>query len=271
MFFFKSSYVVVDVSSTVFMTPVKADSQSTAAFTDVPKAVTTGVVTYVVICCPKPEILFPTSLIFWPTSCTFCPAICIWVPSTEDDCLACDSSSFNAAVSRSIWSFKSSAALAFFWNSSAWSRSKGWSNFSLSCSRAFFSSSILFCVASTCLPSSCCLSFRRVVFEGSNLRALLMSRRFCCVLDMALSTAERALTSLVVSPPISIVMPLILPAAILLSPRIYRNLPETRSPCICSCRYRVPLSYPRQTHNLNHPARRVLVRAGCIAIHTWVL
>ena len=75
----RSSYEVVAVSSTVFMTPVKADSQSIADLAESVKAPTIGVVTFLVIEEPKEAILLPTLEIPSPTDFIFEPT------SSKDD------------------------------------------------------------------------------------------------------------------------------------------------------------------------------------------
>ena len=166
-------------------------------------AATSGSVTAAVSPVPMLLILEPTASIFVPSSFIFSPAATICCLNTEPNSFDSFSSSFRAAVSRSICVFRSRASCDVSSNPGAFF------NFS----RACFSISIFSFVFSISLESSCCLSFKRSTFPGSSLRALLISRRLFCVFFKALSTLERALVSPVLSPFSSMVMPLILPDA----------------------------------------------------------
>ena len=71
----RSAYEVLEVSSTVFITPVKADSQSTAACADLPNPATTGAVIASDIVRPKAVTCLLTAVILPPIAWNFAPTI----------------------------------------------------------------------------------------------------------------------------------------------------------------------------------------------------
>ena len=83
-----------------------------------------------------------------------------------------------------------------------------------SCSSAFLSSSWRFFVSVTAFDRRSCFCRSRSTFVGSNLSSLFTSLSFACVSFREESTFFSESVSFVVSPPISIVIPFILPDAI---------------------------------------------------------
>ena len=162
--------------------------------TATPPAATRGTVSFCVRLVPISVTLPPTSLIF-------SPAACILEPSTDAADADCDSRLFSFCSVSMI----SLCRASYF--SCPISSGVTFSEASLSaCRRAFVSSIAFFSIPCFCVSSS--------VLDGSSLSSLFTSLRDDCVLLRLESTFLSDCSSFVVSPPISIVIPLILPAAI---------------------------------------------------------
>ena len=178
------------------------DSKSAAVLTaEVPTAVIPAV---------TGSIFFPAFVIVCPVFLTFSPA-CAILTTAVWEFFACVSRFFNA-FSVSTISNCSASYLSF---PSSPLASCVLANLSASFKAANFS--FVFSIPS-CNSSYFCCS--RVVFVGSNFKSLLTSRNDVCVLLSDFSTPLNALSSPVVSPPISIVIPLIL---LLMMPPLFYN------------------------------------------------
>ena len=178
----------------VWLTSCMVLSTSANFATAMPPTATRGTVSFCVRFVPISVTLPPTSLIF-------SPAACICEPNTDAADADCDSRLFNwfsvSIISRckaSYFSCPISSGVTFSAVSlSVWRRPR---------------------VSSTAFLSSPCFCVSSSVLDGSSLSSLLTSLRDDCVFLRLESTLFSDCSSFVVSPPISIVIPLILPAAI---------------------------------------------------------
>ena len=201
-----------------------APSTSCHAATDPAPIATIGPVTNFVMPSPRLLILLPTSFTFSPTSFICCSP-------TDPKLLRASSAFLSSTSSSAICVCRSLAAFEFSSKPSEF----------LSCSRASFSACRRLFASSTESLRLSCFNLSSSTFPESNFRALFISRKLAWVSLTARSTSDRDFVKLVVSPPISIVIPLILPDAIqYYLTKICQNHPALQDPDTDNCRYLIP-------------------------------
>ena len=159
----------------------------------VPAAVPTPIIAVVAgsIFLPK---LVETSPIFPNASPTFSSVILFSFAWFSNDFKA-----FSVAIISLCTALYCSSVASPFWNCSC------------TCASAVFRTSNLSFVSEIAFFNKVCFCANNSVFFGSNFNSLFTSFSSFCVLLAFLSTPDNAFSSLVVSPPNSIVIPLILP------------------------------------------------------------
>ena len=167
-------------------------------------------------------MLLPTSFNFSPVAEIFCNAVADW--------FACSSNLFNSF----------SVSIISLCRASYWSLEivPSFNAFS-ACSAAVFKVSSFSLVSLTASPSNLCFCAKSSVLAGSSLSSFSTSLSCACVFLISVLTPFNAVWSFVVSPPISMVIPLILDAAIPNLPSFYGKKKEPISRLFTQQRHRI--------------------------------
>ena len=188
----RSSPVAPDTAATWLMAESKSAAVFTAAMPRPPTAVEIGMIVF-----PTPAIEFPRFSILPPISSILARAVLV--------------------VAASCWSRFNSCSVSMIsrWRASYLSCPKSpFSSCSFACACACFKASSFSFVDEIASFSNFCFCVRSSVLAGSSFSSLLTSFKALWVWVMDELTLFKALSSPVVSPPISIVMPLILLATV---------------------------------------------------------